>query len=83
MAYFVSTKGALYLTLLLEKNPKDMTIIEVSLSGIFKGVYVGRREGEANWMEKTLLICNICWPENLKEVSPCFGKSLRITSECT
>lgn len=73
VAYFVSTKGALCLTVLLEeKNPNDVTILEVNLAGIFKVMYVGRRRSP--WMEKALLICNPCWPENLKEVSPCVWK---------
>lgn len=35
-----------------KKNPKDMTIMEVNLTGIFKGVYVRRREGEATGWRK-------------------------------
>lgn len=47
----VSTKGVLYLTLLLERNIQRT---EVNLAGKFKGVYMGRREGEAINMQSML-----------------------------
>lgn len=52
--------------------------MDASLVGIFKGVYVWRREGEATgW--RGHLICNLCWLRNLKEVSPCIWKAF---AEC-
>lgn len=51
--HILSAPGVLCTSLYCwKKNLKDMTIMEVNLTGIFKGVYVRRREGEATGWRK-------------------------------